>query len=53
MKKTSRSRKLAIRSETITVLRVLSLAELRAANVVGGSEPNCCQSTSTEPVLPR
>lgn len=41
MKKTIKKRKLPVNSEIVRVLRPLSLAELRDARVVGGSEPNC------------
>jgi hypothetical protein len=42
MKKNIKRRKLQIRSETLNVLRVLQPDDLREANVVGASEPNCC-----------
>ena len=42
------SHKLALRSETVRVLRQLSLRELRDARVVGGTADNCDESTMTQ-----
>ena len=47
MKKMPKARKLVLCSEIIRTIKFLSLNELRAANVVGASDPNCDPTSDT------